>query len=313
MNRKFNTFLRIIKTGLVNFMRNAWLAAAAIAVMVITLTIILFSIITNATFANTIAQITDKIDISAYLKDGVTEAQRDKLINDIKALPNVQAVKYVSKADALTAYKEQNAGNQQLLQAISETDNPLPASIQIKPKDLNRIQDIQDFLGKPAEANLLQDVSYKKDRKQAIDKIAHATNLLRRAGVVAVGVFAVISVLIIFNTIQMTIFNRRDELTIMRLLGASTWFIRGPFVVEAIVYGIVSAIVSVVLVHSLFVASSSALQATSLGLLDINYASEYFTSHTLKLLTLQLGVGILIGAASSTVATRRYLKFKTRK
>ncbi|HET7638694.1 MAG TPA: hypothetical protein VFK47_08140, partial [Ktedonobacteraceae bacterium] len=95
--------------------------------------------------------------------------------------------------------------------------------------------------------------------------------------------------------------------------GASTSYIRGPFVVEAIIYGILSAVISVVLIHSLFVASSSALQASSLGLLDIGYASEYFQQHMLKLLLLQLGVGILIGAASSTIATRRYLKFKTRK
>jgi cell division transport system permease protein len=133
--------------------------------------------------------------------------------------------------------------------------------------------------------------------------------------VVAVAVFALISVLIIFNTIQMAIFNRRDELTIMRLLGASTSYIRGPFVVEAIIYGILSALisVSVFLINSLFVASSSALEATSLGLLDINYSGEYFKQHFWWLLTMQLVVGILIGAVSSTVATHRYLKFKTHK
>ncbi len=124
--------------------------------------------------------------------------------------------------------------------------------------------------------------------------------------------FAIISVLIIFNTIRMAIFNRRDELTIMRLLGASTWYIRGPFVVESIIYGILSAIISVTIIHSMFIAASSTLQATSLGLLDINYSAQYFREHMWMLLLMQLGVGILIGAASSTVATRRYLKFKTK-
>ncbi len=109
----------------------------------------------------------------------------------------------------------------------------------------------------------------------------------------------------------MAIFNRRDELTIMRLLGATTWYIRGPFVVESIIYGVLSAVVSVLLINALFVASSSALQASSLGLLDINYADNYFNGHFWLLLTVQLSLGILIGAASSIVATRRYLKFKT--
>jgi cell division transport system permease protein len=313
MSRKFVTFTRIIHTGAVNFVRNAWLAIAAMAVMIITLTIVLFSIITNATFANTIAQITDKIDVSVYLKDSTDQAAGEQLAAALDKLPNSKSVLYLSKDEALQRYKEQNANNPALLSAINETDNPLPATIQVKPNELDRIQELRDFLNKPDKRQLWEDVSYRDDRKAAIDKIAHATNLLRRAGFVAVAIFAVISMLIIFNTIQMAIFNRRDELTIMRLLGASTGYIRGPFVVETIIYGIVSALVSVLLIHSLFVASSSALQATSLGLLDINYAAEYFRAHLWQLLTMQLALGILIGAVSSTIATRRYLKFKTSK
>jgi cell division transport system permease protein len=314
MKRKWITFGRVIKAGLLNFVRNAWLAVAAIAVMVVTLTVVLFSLITNATFNNTIDQITSKIDISVYLKDTVTPVQSDQLLQNVKALPNVASTNYLSKSEVLKKYMQQNANSPNLLAAISATDNPLPATIQIKPKDLNKIQDIKDYLSKPEIVALQSDQpSYSGDRKEAIDKITHATNILQRAGVVTVAVFALISVQIIFNTIQMAIFNRRDELTIMRLLGASTWYIRGPFVVESIVYGIVSALISIFLIHSLFVAASSALQASSLGLLDISYAATYFSAHFWVLLTMQLAVGILIGAASSTVATRRYLKFKTRK
>lgn len=312
MKRKFVTFTRIITTGAVNFMRNAWLAIAAMAVMVITLTIILFSIIANATFANTIDQITAKIDVSAFLKDDLEQSKVDAFIKDIEALPNVKDINYVSKEQALEKYKQDNSQNPELLSAISQTDNPLPATVQIKPFDLNRLEEIRTFLNKPSSKSLIADVSYKDDRKEAIDKISNATNLLQRAGIVAVMVFALISVLIIFNTIQMAIFNRRDELTIMRLLGASTWYIRGPFVVESIIYGILSALISTLLINSLFVASSSALQASSLGLLDINYSATYFREHLWALLGMQLAIGVLIGAVSSTVATRRYLKFKTR-
>ena len=311
MNRKLVTLTRIINTGAVNFVRNAWLAIAAMAVMIITLTIVLFSVITNATFANTIAQITDRIDVSVYLKDSTDQATGQQFAKQLEKLPNAESVTYLSKDEALARYREQNANNPALLSAINETDNPLPATIQIKPKDLNKIQDIRNYLNQPDNKGLWEDVSYRDDRKEAIDKIAHATNLLQRAGLVAVLVFAVISMLIIFNTIQMAIFNRRDELTIMRLLGASTWYIRGPFVVETVIYGIISAVVSIVIINSLFVAASSALQASSLGLLDINYSAEYFHSHFLLLLTIQLVLGILIGAVSSVIATRRYLKFKT--
>lgn len=314
MNRRLITLRRIIHTGIVNFIRNVSLAVAAIAVMVVTLTIILFSIVTNATFSNTINQITNKIDISVYLSDAITTQQKDKLLTDLKKLPNVKSVEYLSKDQVFARYAKQNAGNQDLLSAINETSNPLPATILVKPVDLNKIQDIKDFLTKPNVASLQSDEpSYSGDRKAAIDKITHATNVLREIGVVAVVTFTVISALIIFNTIQMAIFNRRDEIQIMRLLGANTAYIRGPFVVESIIYGILSAVISVLIINAAFVASSSALQASSLGLLDINYASDYFNSHFLWLLTAQLAIGIIIGAASSIIATRRYLKFKTSK
>jgi cell division transport system permease protein len=223
-------------------------------------------------------------------------------------------VKYLSKDDALKRYISQNAGNQDLLAAINETSNPLPATVLIKPRDLNKIQDIKNFLTRPEIAKMQSaEPSYSGDRKEAIDKITHATNILQRVGIVAVILFTVISALIIFNTIQMAIFNRRDEIQIMRLLGAGTWYIRGPFVVESVIYGILSAIISILIMHAAFVASSGALQASSLGLLDIQYASDFFRQHFLGLLTLQILVGIVIGAASSVIATRRYLKFKVSK
>jgi cell division transport system permease protein len=111
----------------------------------------------------------------------------------------------------------------------------------------------------------------------------------------------------------MAILNRRDELQIMRFLGASTAYIRGPFVVETILYGVISAIISIALCNALFAVSSSAFDASSLGLLDITYANRYFSDHFWVILALQLGLGILIGAASSTIATTRYLKFKSTK
>lgn len=309
-DHKYITLERIIKNGVINFGRNVWLAIAAIAMMAITLTILLFAIVANTTFNHTIADITSHIDVSVYLKDSVTPDQRDKLIKQVKALPNVQSVSYVSKAQALKTYEAQNANNPDLLAAISETDNPLPASLDIKPRDPNQLQSIKDFLDKPAVTALQSDpTSYSGDRKAAIDKITSATHFFQQAGIVGIIVFIIISMLIIFNTIRMAIFNRRDELIIMRLLGASTSFIRGPFIVETMLYGAVAAAVSLIVVWTLFRVASSTLQASSLGLLDIGYSSNYFSHHFWQILIIQIVVGILIGAASSAIATRRYLRF----
>ncbi|HSW74265.1 MAG TPA: permease-like cell division protein FtsX [Candidatus Saccharimonadales bacterium] len=314
-HRKLITFGRIIKTGLTNFLRNAWLAAAAMAVMTVTLTIVLFSVVTSATFNNTIQQINAKINVSIYLADSTTLDQANVMMQQLRTLPEVKQVSYISKDQALAIFTAGNSTNLALQQAINQTGNPLPASLKVMPQDPSHIASIEKFIKDPKNVALedpQNPSSYHGDQKAAVDKIAHATNVMRQAGVVAVAVFAIISMLIIFNTIQMAIFNRRDELTIMRLLGASTSFIRGPFVVESIMYGVISAFISVAIIDVLFIASSSALQASSLGLLDINYSNTYFHNHFWMLLGMQLAVGIIIGAGSSILATRRYLKFKTK-
>ncbi|MDL2363351.1 MAG: permease-like cell division protein FtsX [Patescibacteria group bacterium] len=314
MQRKLTTLSRIFQTGAINCIRNISLAVAAMAVMVVTLTIVLFSVITNAAFTNTIAQITDKISVSAYLKDSTTDAQANELVAELKKQSAVNKVTYLNKGQALQAYVKQNERNQTLITAAAQAGNPIPATIQIYPKNLNQINEIKNTLSKLENAKLqtADSPSYNGDRKQAIDTITHATNVLRKIGIISIIVFAIICALIIFNTIQMAIFNRRDEITIMRLLGAKTSYIRGPFVVESAIYGLLSAIISIVIVNSAFLASNSALQASSLGLLDIAYANEYFNTHYLQLLLMQIVLGILIGTVSSVIATRRYLKFKIR-
>lgn len=311
LSRDLISIERVFKFGVVNFGRNIWLAVAAIAMMAITLTILLFAVVANATFSHTIDDITSKIDVSFYLKDDVTTSQRDALISDLKALSNVKEVTYLSKAEALKIYQEQNADNKDLLTAIAETDNPLPASLAIKPNDPNKLQEIRDFLSQPKVVALQSENSnFNEDRKAAIDKITRATHFFEQAGIVGIAIFMIISMLIIFNTIRMAIFNRRDELVIMRLLGASNWFIRGPFVVETMLYGVVAAILSLLVCWGLFAVASSTLQASSLGLLDIGYSSDYFNNKIVLITFVQIGIGIIIGAASSAVATRRYLKSK---
>jgi cell division transport system permease protein len=308
-DHKYITFERIVKNGFVNFGRNIWLAIAAIAMMAITLTILLFAIIANTTFTHSIKTITDRIDVSVYLKDDIKPAQREQLINDLKALDNVQSVTYTSKNEALKQYTQLNANNPELLAAISQTDNPLPASLKVKPIDPNQLESIKEFLDKPSIQALQSDpTSYSGDRKAAIDKITSATHFFQQAGIIGIAVFIIISMLIIFNTIRMAIFNRRDELLIMRLLGASTAYIRGPFIVETMLYGAMAAAISLAICWTLFRVASSTLQASSLGLLDIGYSSRYFSDHLFSILSIQLLVGIMIGAASSAIATRRYLK-----
>ncbi len=313
MRRHLRSLGRIFETGVINFIRNIGLSVAAMSVMFVTLTIVLLSFVANVAFTNTIAQITNQIGISVFLKDSDTPAQTNTLLAEVKRLPNVKSIQYLNKTQALAQYEQQNTANKQLANAVDVLSNPIPATIIINPVNLNKIQDIKNFLVEPNVAALQSDSpTYSGEREVAINKITHATNILREVGILSIVIFTIISVLIIFNTIQMAIFNRRDEIKIMRLLGASTAYIRGPFVVESALYGLFSGTLSTFIIYGAFKGASSSLQASSLGLLNISYAANYFDNHFLLSLAAMVMLGILLGAGSSFIATIRYLKFKTK-
>lgn len=304
-------FWRIILGGFNNFFRNAWLSIAATAVMVVTLSIVLFSFIANATFSHTIEDIRSRIDVSVFLKDDVTEERRGELTDELQSMENIREVQYVSKEQALEEYRRINEDNIELQLAITQTDNPLPASLRIKLHNPDRLEELRTFLEQPDIKALQSDeTSYSGDRKEAIDKITRATTFIRQAGIAGVLIFAAISMLIIFNTIQMAIFNRRDELSIMKLLGASRGYIRGPFLVESTLIGIFAALISVALCKGIFAIASGTLDASTFGLLDIAYSGSYFSDRFWEILALQLAIGVVIGVGSSFIATQRYLRLR---
>lgn len=299
--------IRIMKTGFRNFFRNLWLSTAATAVMTITLTIILFSYIATSALTSTIAQVVEKIDVSVYLKDSVTVAQANNFKAVLQATDNVDSVKYLSKNDALNIYREQNKNNKELLAAVTKEDNPLPQSLAIKAKDSTKIDSIIAVVSKDQFKPLLAEkdpISYTGERKKTIDRIIGATNFIKKAGLLASGLFVIISTLIIFNTIRMAIFTRREEIEIMQLVGATNWFIRGPFIFEAALYGIIATAISVMLCYSLVLGVGPKLAAY----IDTQTIIDVFRSHPFIIVGTELLIGVLIGAVSSLLAMSRYMK-----
>lgn len=308
-SRRTVTLWRILKGGFVNFFRNAWLSIAAMAIMVVTLSIVLFSYIANETFSHTIQDIRDRIDVSVYLVDDITDEERSELSHDLESMENVRSVEYISKEDALQSFVDANSENVELQLAILQADNKIPASLRVKLHNPDNIEELKTFLEQPAIRALQSDeTSYSGDRKEAIDKITKATTFIRQAGIVGVIIFAAISVLIIFNTIQMAIFNRKDELAIMKLLGASRSFIRGPFLVESAMVGVLAALISVALCKGLFSITSGTLGASTFGLLDVAYSGDFFRDNFWMILPAAVAMGMLIGVGSSYVATFKYLR-----
>ena len=302
------TILRIFRYGLDNFRRNAWLTTAATVVMTITLLIIIVTVFARFVFNDTIDQVRQKIDISVYLNDNDTPSQIGKFVADIKQVPQVTSVEFISKDQARTTFEEQNKTEFSNLQALSElgSDNPFPASLKIKTKDPNKLDALNAAIN--ANKSLLDPTtptSYSGERKAAIDNIANVSQFSETAGLVAAAVFVVISIMIVFNTIRMAIFNRRDEIEMMKLIGAEKHFIRGPFIVEAALYGILAAIISVILVYAVILT-----RADTLSQYDIVVGStvSFFKNWPVLIVLGQMVAGILIGIFSAQLAIRRYLK-----
>jgi len=301
------TFWRILQSGGRNFMRNAWLSTAATAVMTVTLSIVAISFISNLALTSTIKGVTDKIDVSVYLKSGVTQEQVDAFTKSLKDSPNVAGVTYLSEAQAIAQYREQNKSNKQLLAALDIAGNALPSSLQIKAKDPKKLNDITAVVEQPGNKALLDPSappSYTGSRKTTIDKIVSFSNFFKSTGLVASGIFIVISILIIFNTIRMAIFTRRDEIEIMKLVGATKWFIRGPFIIEAALYGIIGAFIAVSLSYVLLLGGGPKLGSY----VDVKSTIDFFRTYPALVIGVEMLIGVLIGMFSSLLAMSRYLK-----
>lgn len=298
---------RVMTAGLRNFLRNAWLSTAATAVMTITLSIIIISFISNSALTSTIKGVTDKIDISIYLNDGITPEQRDSLQTALLQSENVESVHYTSKTDAVALYSAQHTGDVKLLQALQIAGNALPASFQVKAKDPKKLDSIIAVTSDARFKSFLDPTappSYSGQNKDTINRIIRISNFFKSSGLIASGVFVIISTLIIFNTIRMAIFTRREEIEIMKLIGATKWFIRGPFLFEAALYGVVAAFIAASFSYALLLGAGPKLSSY----IDVQSTINFFRAYPVMIILGELVIGVCIGAFSSLLAMSRYLK-----
>jgi cell division transport system permease protein len=308
--RQWITFLRMCRYGINNFSRNAWLTIAATAIMTITLLVVFVTLSARSVLLDTVSEIRDKVDMSIYVKTDTSDQDVQKITSGLKGLKSsVRVVKYVSPQEARQSFAQTNAGDAGTLNALNEATNEFPGTFRIKPVDLNKTDELRHFVA--TDPTLKKDIdsgrapSFAGDRRTAIDNIGRWVNFAERAGLIASVIFIAISSLIIFNTIRMAIFNRRDEIQMMKLIGADRNFIRGPFIVEATVYGSIAALVATSLGAALLYASKDTL--LSYGII-IDNTLHFVTIYIWLVLLAMIALGALIGIVSSLLATRRYLK-----
>lgn len=300
---------RIVTAGLRGFYRNRTVSLSSIFILTITLSIITAFYLFRAIFSYTLEQVTEKVDVRIYFTTDASEEQ----ISDIKArlmgLPQVKSVTYTSREQALEDFREKHAGDQLTLQALDELGtNPFGASLSVVAKDTSQYQAIAEqvksgsgLLG--AAESSVDKINYYQ-LKDSIDKLNNIIGWTNTVGFWLSMVFILMSCMIVYNTIRLAIFVYRDEIAVMKLVGASNMFIRGPFVVEAMLYAFSATIVTFIIY---FFATIWVTKKTVFFFEGMNLHS-YFLSHSLELAGLLLISGTALAVISSLLAVRKYLR-----
>lgn len=298
-----------MKAGFFNFWRSGYVSLASIMVMFITLSVIGSVIFVSAILNITMDELRNKVDINVYF---VTTAAEDDILalkSKIETLPEVNTVEYTNRDQALANFRLQHENDQITLQALEELgNNPLGASLNIKAKQPSQYEGIANFLN---EENILSSDGYKIidkinyfENRIAIDKLSRIIDSAEKLGLAVSLSLVLVSIIITFNTIRLTIYVSREEISVMQLVGASKNYIKGPFVVTGVIVGLISGILTMLIFFPI---------SYWLGNLTHNFfigfnIFDYYLGNFFEIVLVVIGSGIAIGSISSFLAVRKYLK-----
>ena len=299
----------MFRTGFLNFMRNSMVSLASVLVMTITLSVFTGILLVEHVLETTLTAVANKVDVSVYFVPGADESAILSLKGQVDALPEVASTQYISESDALTDFRTRHADDQTTLQALDELDdNPIGAMLNIQAKDISQYDSISKFFsdGTTLDAgsqSIIDHVDYNKN-KDEIDAIQGILNKGRFLGLLLTLVLMALSIVVTFNTIRLAIFFAREEISVMRLVGASRLQVQGPFIVEGALYGFVAMLVTIIIFVPITLWFGKHMTDFFQG---VNLFT-YFLSHIVQFILVLAVFGTVLGALSSTFAARRYLK-----
>lgn len=294
IKRFFNT----LKQAFVQVLRNRAMSVAsifAITAMLLILSLFFILVININTAAQTIQQDYDSIEI--FLADDTTEEQAEEIIDDIKGEKGVEDAFFKTKEDAMAEFKTRWGENGYLLNSLQE--NPLPNSVVIMISDLEQADALAEKAG---TYDGIEDVKFYKD---TVDKLLDATRFVQIAAIIVMVFLIIVSVVVVSNTIKLTVFNRANEINIMKYVGATNWFIRGPFLAEGIIIGIISAGISVGLSALIYDKLIDAIGDQLFSVLSMPMVPVGFLVYNFAWIFLALGISI--GACGSIISMRKFL------
>ena len=297
-------FKRMVKQGVVNFWRNGWVSLATVLIMVITLFVGGTLFFSNLLLTSALQSLEKKVDISVYFTNEAPEEEIASLQIALKRLAEVDSIEYISRDDALAQFRQRHSANALITQSLDELgENPLGATINVKAKDPKQYASISRFLESGSFGSIIDKINYRQNQV-VIDRLTSLIAASRALGLGITVVLAFIAILVTFNTIRLAIYTSKDEISIMRLVGASNSYIRGPFLVEGMIHGLFATIVTMVIFWPLAVWLGPKASRFFGGPNLFNYYLSNFVAIFLML----LAVGVVLGVISSLIATRRYLR-----
>ena len=305
-----------IKEAFRHFFRNWTTSFGAVITIFLSLFIIGLFIVGSVLVNSFIGNVEDQVTIQAYISDEASDADVEDYQDKLKKMDNVKSVEFVSKEDALKEYSSSISSNADATLSALDGQNPLPRSFRIEMEDPSQVESMAETIkDDPGFRKIVDDANSEIDDKDAdvaenvrygqeeVSRLFQLTNYIRVAAVVLVALLTFVAFIFINNTIRLSITARRREIAIMRLVGASNGFIRGPFITEGILQALLGALLSIgvlELFRNLVIPKVSAgISWMSIGIpMEIYYA----TYGSLVLL------GVIIGLFGSAIAMRRYLK-----
>lgn len=300
---------RIVTAGFRGFYRNKTVSLSSIFILTITLSIITAFYLFHAVFTYTLDQIREKVDVRVYFTVDATDEQVADVKSKLLGLSQVKSVTYTSAAQALADFKAKHSGDQLTLQALDElATNPFGASLSVVAKDTSQYESIANQLA--TGSGLLGDAAGAVDKinyyqlKDSIDKLNNIIGWTNTVGFWLSVLFILMSCMIVYNTIRLAIFVYRDEIAVMKLVGASNMFIRGPFVVESVLYALIATVITLALFYpgTIWVTKKTVIFFEGMNI------NQYFVQHFFELAGMLLLAGIVLAVISSLLAVRKYLK-----
>lgn len=299
---------RITKAGFVNFWRNGWISVATVLIAIITLFSIGSLVFARTILNSALSQIQDKVDVSVYFKVDVSDSDILVLKDKVEKLGEVKGVEYISSEQALENFKERHKDNALIMQSLEELEsNPLGAVLNIKAKETSQYESIAKFLENSSisvgENTIIDKINYYQNRV-VIDRLTKILDSAKKLGVSISVVLVLIFLLVTFNTIRLAIYSSREEIGVMKLVGASGKFVSGPFVIEGIMHGFIATIITMALFYP-FTLWLGKVTQNFFGGINV---FEYYVSNFAQIFLILLIIGTVLGGISSFVAVRRYLR-----